>query len=56
LELVKEKVIYESPQELRERIWKVKALLQEYRQKYKRIAIVSHFQVITTLIAREYNE
>lgn len=56
LELVKEKVVYESPQELRERIWKVKTLLQEYRQRYRRIAIVSHFQVITTLIAKEYDE
>ena len=37
------KVVYESPQELRARTWKIKDLLAEYSKKYKKIAIVSHF-------------
>jgi hypothetical protein len=43
LALLHSKVIYESPQELRERTWKIKALLADYSKKYNRIAIVSHF-------------
>lgn len=43
LELMQSKVVYESPQELRMRTWKIKDLLAEYRKKYKKIAIVSHF-------------
>lgn len=48
--------MYESAQELRERIWKVKQLLVEYKKKYKKIAIVSHFHVVIALIADGYNE
>jgi broad specificity phosphatase PhoE len=47
--------VYETPQELRERIWKIKDLLQEYRKKYKKIAVVSHYNTITSLIAKEYD-
>ena len=51
LGLLKEKAIYETAGELRARIWKVKELLSEYAKKYKKIAIVSHFYIVKTLIA-----
>ena len=47
--------MYETPQELRERTWKIKDLLKEYRKKYKKIAVVSHYNTITALIASEYD-
>lgn len=50
------KVVYESPQELRMRTWKIKDLLVEYKKKYKKIAIVSHFYTIATLTATKFNE
>jgi hypothetical protein len=31
-------------------------LLAEYRKKYKKIAIVSHFYTIATLTASQFNE
>jgi hypothetical protein len=49
-------VVYESPQELRARTWKIKELLRKYRQKYKKIAIVSHFELLESLLAKSYNE
>lgn len=55
LELIKEKTVYETPQELRERTWRIKDLLQEYRKKYKKIAMISHYNTITALIAQEYD-
>lgn len=56
LELIKSKVVNESPEELRERTWKIKELLAEYRKKYSKIAVVSHFYTIGTLRARKFTE
>jgi len=35
-------------------VWKVKSLLGEYRKKYKRIAVVSHYWIIRYLIAESF--
>jgi len=51
LDLLKDKAIFETAGELRSRIWKVKELLAEYSKKYKKIAIVSHYYIVKTLIA-----
>ncbi len=56
LQLIQDKVVYESPQELRERAWKMKQVLNEYRKTYKRIALVSHFEVLGALLAKGFNE
>lgn len=47
--------MYESPQELRTRMRLVKQILAEYKKKYKKIAIVSHFEVLESLLAKGYD-
>ena len=49
--LLKDKVIYETPAELRSRINKIKAMLKEYKKNYPKIAIVSHYYTLRTLLA-----
>lgn len=56
MELLQSQVIYESPQELRMRTWKIKELLAEYKKKYKKIAIVSHFYTLTMLRGSKFDE
>ena len=55
LTLLKDRIIYETAAELRERIWKVKQLLAEYSKKYKKIAIVSHYYVVRTLLSESFD-
>jgi hypothetical protein len=47
--------MYESSQELRVRMRLMKELLGEYGKKHKRIAIVSHFEVLESLLAKSYD-
>ena len=56
LTLLKDKVIYETAAELRTRINKLKDILVEKNKKYKRIAIVSHYYIVRTLLAEEFME
>jgi hypothetical protein len=37
-------------------MWKLKEMLDQYRKMYKRIAIVTHFEVLESLLAKGYNE
>jgi hypothetical protein len=47
--------IKESPMNVRERATKVKELLKEYRKKYEKIAIVSHFFTIRFLNSKHFD-
>lgn len=48
--------IYETATHLRHtRIPLVKELLKEYRKKYNKIAVVSHYNIIRFTIATEFN-
>ena len=52
---MKEK-IRESSGNVRERARKVKEILKEYRQQYKKICVVSHFYTIRFLCCKEFDE
>jgi len=55
--LIKSKTIYETPNELRQRNWKIKNVFAEIKKKgnYKRIAVVTHFNIIRHLIAKGFD-
>lgn len=42
----------ETYQNLRHRVYRVKELLKKYKQKYNKIAVVSHFNIIRFTVAR----
>ena len=56
MKLMEQKIIYETNQELRERVWNIKQMLLFYKSQYKRIAIVSHWYVLTYLRSRGFGE
>lgn len=48
--------MFESPQELRERISKAKDILGQYRSQYKKIAVVSHYHITRYLLSEGFDE
>jgi hypothetical protein len=48
--------VFEHALEIRQRTNQVKKIIAEYQQKYKKIAVVSHYYTIQTLLAEEYEE
>lgn len=54
VELLKRRKIQEDAFQYRRRIQKVKNLLEEYRENYSRIAVVTHYYTIEYLSAMEY--
>ena len=49
MKLLKENKLYENAITYRQRIERVKAKISEYKEKYKRIAVVSHYYTIEYL-------
>lgn len=53
---MREKKVYEDALTFRKRIQDVKSLLDKYREKYERIAVVTHYYTIQYISAMEYQE
>lgn len=49
--MMRKQKVYEDPLAFRKRIQNVKHLLDKYRQKYEKIAIVTHYYTIEYLTA-----
>lgn len=56
MEFMQSENMGEKPENIRSRAKKIKEKLQEYRKKYNRIAIVSHFFTIRYLVCEEFEE
>lgn len=54
--MMKKTFIYETPTNLRKRTTALKALLREYRSKYNKIAIVTHYNIIRFTLANEFDQ
>lgn len=48
--------IFETATNLRHRADKVKAMLREYHKQFKRITVVTHYNIIRFSLAKEFNE
>ena len=49
-------LIYETPLSMRHRAKKIKQLLQSYREKYQKVAIVAHYNTIRYTVCRSFGE
>lgn len=49
-----ESFMYESPANLRQRTTRLKEVLKEFRKTYKRIAVVTHYNIIRYTLAKEF--
>lgn len=48
--------VYEKPESVRSRVWRIKQLLKNYKEKYNKIAVVAHYNIINFIIAKEFDE
>ncbi len=47
--------VYEKPESVRSRVWRIKQLLKNYKEKYNKIAVVAHYNIINFIIAKEFD-
>ena len=52
---MKKTLIYETPTNLIRRTTCLKQLLKEYKSKFNKIAVVSHYNIIRFILASEFN-
>jgi hypothetical protein len=50
-----ETMLFELPINVRERSYRIKQMLESYKSRYQRIAVVAHYNTINYTICREFD-